>query len=68
MHGFDEHAFHQVAAVVLNEDLTLREAWTVPWEVYDRHKRWNKANKAWVLAYTREFLAGPGLLKLDLRP
>jgi hypothetical protein len=66
MHGFDEHSFDEVAAVVLNEDFTLREAWSVPWQACDRHKRWNKANQGWVLAYTRRFLADPDIRRLDL--
>lgn len=66
MHGLDEHAFDEVVAVVLDEDFSVREAWTVPWAAADRLKRWNKANKGWVLPYTRKFLNDPDVTPLEL--
>lgn len=66
MHGLDEHAFDEVVAVVLNEDYSVREAWTVPWEAAKRLGRWNKANKGWVLPYTKAFLSDPDVRPLDL--
>lgn len=52
--------------MVLNEDYSVREAWTVPWEAAKRLGRWNKANQAYVLPYRKAFLNDPDVAPLEL--
>jgi hypothetical protein len=66
MHQLVEHGFDEIAAVVLSDDFTVREAWTVPWEAANRLKRWNDANQGYVLPYTQAFLRDPDVTTLDL--
>lgn len=67
MHQLVEHGFDEVVAVVVNEDFSVREAWTVPWEAADRLKRWNNANNGYVLPYTQAFLNDRAVTPLDVR-
>jgi hypothetical protein len=66
MHQLVEHGFDEIVAVVLNDDFSVREAWTMPWETANRLKRWNEANQGYVLPYTKAFLRDPDVTALDL--
>jgi hypothetical protein len=66
MHQLVEHGFDEIVAVVLNDDFSVREAWTVSWEAANRLKRWNEANQGYVLPYTQAFLRDLDVNALDL--
>jgi hypothetical protein len=66
LHGVDEHGFEEFIGVVLNEDFSLREAWSVPWAAVSRLKQ--KKGTGYVLAYTRKVLNDDEVRRIHLGP
>lgn len=66
LHGVDEHGFDEFIGIVLDEDFSLREAWSAPWAAVNRLKQ--KKGTGYVLAYKQAVLNDDEVREIDLEP
>lgn len=63
----DAREFDFIAAVLLEVDWTVREAWWVPWEAVPRVARWSARRHHWRLPVFGRWKSDGAVRPLDLR-
>lgn len=67
LYELDAREFDFIAAVLLDVDWTVREAWWVPWEAVPRVARWSARRHHWRLPVSGRWKNDGAVTPLDLR-
>jgi len=67
LYQLEAREFDFVAAVLLEVDWTVREAWWVPWEAVSRVARWSERRHHWRLNVSGRWKSDAAVSTLDLR-
>jgi hypothetical protein len=66
--NLEAREFDVLVALLLNEDFTVREAWSVTWEAVKRHAKFAPHVNAWRFPVIRgKLLDDPGITRLELQ-